>query len=321
MTNVVTVSLVIPTYNRAGLVAQTVQSALNQSIPFDEIIVVDDGSSDDTLAVLDSFGTAIRTISQRNQGVQAARNVGVQASHSKWIAFCDSDDLLCPSYLEKMKGWFSRYPASAVYCNFTMFGDGIPEVDKLSTSPFDYIAGAVVDNGVAFNIPEHVLRNLQFQPLFPSGMMLLRSTYLELGGFDLNLAGVGAEDWDFTLRLLDSIPVALNISPLVRIRRHPGNDSSNSLHMSLGEIKILRRYLAAHVEEIALAAEIERQISSRSRSAFDVAFMQGRNDLLPDLASAVAVPDIRMRVKLFLAKIPRTIRSKLLWFIQAMRGG
>lgn len=97
-----TFSVVVPTYNRATLVRRAVESVLEQSVPPREIIVVDDGSTDDTREVLESFGERIRYVRQDNAGCSAARNRGVRESDAEWIAFLDSDDTWAPEHLASM---------------------------------------------------------------------------------------------------------------------------------------------------------------------------------------------------------------------------
>src|SRR4029077_9496744 len=83
------VSAVIPTYNRANLIGDTVESVLRQSVPPAEIIVVDDGSTDDTAEVIARYGSAVRYHRMENFGPGAARNLGVSIARAPWIAFCD----------------------------------------------------------------------------------------------------------------------------------------------------------------------------------------------------------------------------------------
>lgn len=105
------ISLIIPTYNRASLVARAVESALAQQSAELEILVVDDGSTDDTLAVLDGYGDRIRVVTQVNGGVEKARNFGVEQASGDYIWFLDSDDKLLPGALAAVLAGMKQYPA------------------------------------------------------------------------------------------------------------------------------------------------------------------------------------------------------------------
>jgi glycosyltransferase involved in cell wall biosynthesis len=94
------VSIVIPNYNRAGLVGETIENLLRQTLPPAEIIVVDDGSVDDSVKVIRSFGARVRLLEQSNQGPGAARNAGLAVATGDYIQFQDSDDLLSLNKLE-----------------------------------------------------------------------------------------------------------------------------------------------------------------------------------------------------------------------------
>ncbi len=106
----ITVSAVIPTYNRAACVGEAIESALAQSVACHEVIVVDDGSIDETPSVVSSFGDRVRTIRQENGGVSAARNTGIRAATGNWIAFLDSDDLWVPERIEMLVDAARTYP-------------------------------------------------------------------------------------------------------------------------------------------------------------------------------------------------------------------
>jgi len=95
-----TVSVIIPCYNRASLVGETIENMLRQSLKPYEVIVVDDGSTDDSAAVIASFGDAVHLIQQPNQGPGAARNAGLNAARGEFIQFMDSDDLASRNKLE-----------------------------------------------------------------------------------------------------------------------------------------------------------------------------------------------------------------------------
>jgi glycosyltransferase involved in cell wall biosynthesis len=90
------VSVIIPTYNRGGMIRDAIASVLNQDFKDFELIVIDDGSTDDTPAILETFGRAIRIVRQANRGVSAARNQGIALASGKLLTFLDSDDLWLP---------------------------------------------------------------------------------------------------------------------------------------------------------------------------------------------------------------------------------
>lgn len=104
------ISVIIPTYNRGAFTNEAVKSVLAQSYKDYEIIVVDDGSTDDTKEQLHEFGNQIQYIYQKNQGPSAARNTGIQLAKGKYIAFCDSDDRFLPTKLEKQMEFIQKNP-------------------------------------------------------------------------------------------------------------------------------------------------------------------------------------------------------------------
>lgn len=110
------VSIVIPTYNRANYVSNAVRSALNQTWPHCEVIVVDDGSTDGTEEALQEFGDRVRYFKTANCGVAAARNRGIGESCGEWIAFLDSDDLWRPEKIERQMSALAEHEALVCFC-------------------------------------------------------------------------------------------------------------------------------------------------------------------------------------------------------------
>jgi glycosyltransferase involved in cell wall biosynthesis len=96
------ITVVIPAYNRAKLVGRAVQSVLHQTMQPAQVIVVDDGSTDNTAEVCQAYGPSVQYVWQRNSGASAARNAGIRLANCPWIAFLDSDDYFTPSHLERM---------------------------------------------------------------------------------------------------------------------------------------------------------------------------------------------------------------------------
>lgn len=112
----VTISVVIPAYNAASTIAAAIESALAQTRPPDEIIVVDDGSKDDTASVVERFGTAVRLVRQANAGCGQARNTGVREARGSWLAFLDADDTWLPTKLERQVPETANPRVAVVVC-------------------------------------------------------------------------------------------------------------------------------------------------------------------------------------------------------------
>lgn len=118
-------TVVIPTYNRAQLVHRAIESAINQTAKADQIVVVDDGSTDDTAGVCGKYADSIEYVRQPNAGVSAARNHGIKRARHPWTAFLDSDDYWLPTHLEKIAGAIEGTSGrAAFYFTDLQFSDG-----------------------------------------------------------------------------------------------------------------------------------------------------------------------------------------------------
>ncbi len=126
------VSVVIPTFNRAGLVCESVESVLAALEPGDEVIVVDDGSTDNTERVMSKFGRPVRYLKTSNRGAGAARNAGVRAASHELIAFNDSDDVWLPNHLRLQRQVLFARP-DVLFC-FSNFGGITPEQEHVHDS-------------------------------------------------------------------------------------------------------------------------------------------------------------------------------------------
>src|SRR5688500_8177111 len=126
------VSVVIPTYNYGRFIAHAIRSVLAQTRPADEIIIVDDGSTDDTTDAVKQFGENVKYVRQENAGVCAARNRGVRESTGDLIAFLDADDTWEPENLEKQLDRFSRDGRiGLVHCGMREFDSTTGETIRL----------------------------------------------------------------------------------------------------------------------------------------------------------------------------------------------
>jgi glycosyltransferase involved in cell wall biosynthesis len=219
------VTVVITTYNHTPFLDDAIRSVIHQSVPANEIFVVDDGSTDDPETVVSRY-PLVRLIRQENQGLSAARNTGLKAAVSEKIIFLDADDRLCPCAIEAGLECFLGHPdAGLVYGGYREFDAGCT-MNELRLR----------DIG-----PEPHLAFLRGNVIGMNGTVLFdRRRLLEAGGFDVTLRR--CEDYDVYLRMSRIHPVAHHRAIVAEYRRHGNNMSSNSLEMLQWVQLVLERY-------------------------------------------------------------------------------
>jgi glycosyltransferase involved in cell wall biosynthesis len=202
------ISVVIPTYNRAGSVGEAIESALTQTRVPDEVVVVDDGSTDDTRSVLAAFGQRITVVTQSNAGVSAARNAGSTRASGDWLAFLDSDDV-----------WHRNRIATLVR-DADERAEGVHVADLVLEGP-GYAESVLALRGLSF--PSDTAARVE-RPLrqIMSGLSLnsiacRRDWLLRVGGFDTSLRMF--EDLDLLVRLALEGPWLFTSAVVCRARR------------------------------------------------------------------------------------------------------
>ncbi|MGB3188662.1 MAG: glycosyltransferase family 2 protein [Limnoraphis sp.] len=181
------ISIIIPVYNCDRYVGQAVESILHQTYSDYEIIVIDDGSQDNTRQVLEPYETQIRYVYQNNQGVSVARNQGIQLAKGEFIAFLDADDLFLPDTLAAQLAVFEANP------NLGIVHSGWRRINQAGETLMDVQPWE--------RVPELNLESwLRWKPLGTMGTLMFRRRWLEeVGGFEPGLTH--AEDVDLILRL------------------------------------------------------------------------------------------------------------------------
>ncbi len=212
------VSVVIPTYNRAHLIAESIQSALDQAFTDFELIVVDDGSTDNTKEVVDSFqDPRIRYFYQENKGVAVAGNRGFELCRGEYVAFYSSDDLLVENALEKGVQVLDSHPEVAFSYGQTYRMDERGRVFGVSKLKNRH-------SGVRRGI-EEIIQFLLYDNIIPAmTVMARRSCVFEVGLFDTTFCH-GSEDIDLFVRLAKKYAVAYIAEPIAKARQHPGRIS------------------------------------------------------------------------------------------------
>ena len=271
------ISVVVPSFNRAAMLPETLDAILAQSGPPLEVIVVDDGSTDGTEAMLaERFAGRVQAIRIENSGELVARNTGLRVARGRLVAFCDSDDVWQPGFLAAMAALWRAEPHTRVgYADFTILRDGRHEATrKFDMAPTDYWQGLriVAECGLAvFDVPI-VDRLIRFQPFFPSCMVVQRDFMLGLGGWDESVGRTVGIDFATTLLLAEHTPFGVVRQPLVAIRKHAGNYSADVEAMNLGDATILEHVLARRASLKPFASLIADSVARRRAQALDIAF-------------------------------------------------
>ncbi|WP_292402246.1 MULTISPECIES: glycosyltransferase family 2 protein [unclassified Methylophaga] len=128
------VSVVIPCFNRQEYIEQAINSALSQTYADIEIIVVDDGSTDSSIKVIERYGERVKLITQSNKGVSAARNTGFSSARGEFIIFLDSDDWLSEDIVEKHILTAHKYPEADIYCTDSTTVNSKGELNPINKS-------------------------------------------------------------------------------------------------------------------------------------------------------------------------------------------
>lgn len=200
------VSAIIPTYNGGAFLADAIDSVLTQSYPAIECIVVDDGSTDDTPAIIAAFEGRIRRTRQANQGPARARNKGAQMARGEFIAFLDDDDIWRPAKVERQVSKLAQRPCAAVVYTAVEVIDAVGARLAIIPAPSRELA---FRNTLLMQWPHLALEQ---------GALIRRSAFSEVGGFDERLSTSDA--CDLACRLALRYPVEPLDEPLVGYRQH-----------------------------------------------------------------------------------------------------
>lgn len=274
------ISVVIPTYNRAALLPATLEAVFGQTLPPAEVIVVDDGSRDETAAVLAGYAPRVRHLRIENAGDLVARNTGLRAAVGDLVAFCDSDDLWAPGFLAGMAGLWQAAPGlQAAFCDFVLVRDGQwQEARKFADAPPGFWHGMhEIGPDMAVFVQPVADRLIRFQPVFPSCLVVDRAGFLARGGWDEAVSRIVGGDFATALRIAEHPPIGVLRRPLVGIRKHAGNFSADLQTMNLGDARVLEHVLATRPSMQPHAAAIRDSIAERRAAALETAF--ARRDL------------------------------------------
>jgi glycosyltransferase involved in cell wall biosynthesis len=249
------VSVVLATYNRAHLVTETVESILNQRYRNFELIVVDDGSTDQTRETLRAYGSRVRYFYQDNRGPSAARNLGIREARGRWIAIQDSDDLAAPDHLDALVDFMNGHPGAGM-----VFANG------------SYLEGK--EHNRETIIPrkksERLAREgIHLADLFDKSIVRLQASLISkecldaVGGHDESLRI--CMDLDLALRIFMRFPVAYMDRAVFLYRKHEGNTGRNQELRLLENIRVIEKMIRdfPQAEDLLGARRVARRVAYR----------------------------------------------------------
>ena len=277
-----TIDVIIPAYNAGTFIAQTLQSALMQDAPIHSVIVVNDGSTDDTQAKVLAFQQQnpelnLVLINQANSGLSAARNAGIRHSQANYIALLDADDLWD---VHKLSAQIALYQNSnnpqlgLVYCAYRLIDQtGIPLPDN---------AQALITPALRGQVYKPLLRG-NFISGSGSSVLIARAVFDQVGLFDQKLKA--CEDWDMWLRIAQRYQFDYVDQTLVSIRVHPHNMQKDLSRMVSAELMVLNKFYERGEKNAFLLWKLRTYLSNKQIMANTIA---GFSDCSPNLQAALS---------------------------------
>ena len=224
------ISVIIPTYNRAFTIEHAIKSVLNQTYKPIEIIVVDDGSTDNTKRVVESINNPlIKYYYKENGGAASARNYGAIKAEGDWLAFNDSDDVWIEDKLFKQAKYAQLHPEyNLIYSSYKMhMADGntliVPDKNTSAQLEGDILSSLVIKNTIG-----------------TPTVMVKKDTFLKVGGFDERLRCI--EDWNFAIRFAEQYSIGFVDEVTVDAYRVDDSVSSNAAEMFEERCRTIVKY-------------------------------------------------------------------------------
>ena len=256
------VSVIIPNYNHAQYLGEAIQSVLNQDYQNFEIIVVDDGSTDNSQEVITSFGNRVQYIWQENRGLSAARNTGIRAAKGDFIGVLDADDKYEPNFMSTLVSILVENPdADGVYCGYQFvdhLDNPLPQREA-RLIPANQLYKALVDGN--FLVPESVL--------------VRRHCYENIGFFDETLSA--CEDLDMWLRITHQYNIKGTNRVLTRHRISPDSMSTNPNRQYKNRLAVIAKHFGSEPDIRSTWKREQRWAYGKAYLASTVEFLQAQN--------------------------------------------
>lgn len=305
------VSVIIPTYNRKQFVTKAVESVFRQGFKDYEIIVVDDGSTDNTWRVLEPFRSRIHYIYQANAGVSAARNAGIRQARGEWLAFLDSDDEWMPDYLSAQMGHVLKFPQAVMH--ITNAVHIVPNEEPTNHFKAPLMKKFKQEALLVLEKPFGLIMDDRFY-WFLQSSIFRRDLLLQSGLFDEKLSI--AEDLDVIGRIALTGPVTLCSQVRVAIcRREESVENLVSQHRTKTEYcyrayeKVYASFLGRNGLSITERVTVSRALCSYRRALGNLLLTEGKKiEARQVFRNALCVyPSVRALIKYLATFLPQTM--------------
>jgi glycosyltransferase involved in cell wall biosynthesis len=281
------ISVIIPSYNCAPFLGDSLESILRQATPDTEVLVVDDGSTDDTPAVLARYADRVRVVHGTHGGYAAARNLGLAHARGEWIAWHDADDVALPDRLARQRELLAARPwLDGIVCNGRHLETDTPIVPPRLVRR---CAGKRLG-------PEDMFAGL---PLYLQAALVRRSAFAASGSFDTDLRIYA--DMEYGYRLFVRAHLEFVDVPVFLYRTHPGNVTRDRLRGREEIVRVLEDLERAHGES-ALRIGVRRLHARLARHYYQLArtrLRAGDDSGRAALARAIALRPLHPRYRLF----------------------
>jgi teichuronic acid biosynthesis glycosyltransferase TuaG len=256
------ISIVMPAYNSALYIEESIKSVLAQTYADWELIIVDDGSTDNTEKIVQSYIVSHQNIfyyKQANKGQAISRNKGIELSTGHLMAFLDSDDLWLPHTLETLYSTIQKEKVDFVFCSFYRLINGQMQEETINTFPLGKLDGWQMKSILSL-----------YNPLVIHGMLTFRQHIVDVGGFELNPKLLNcSEDYNLWIKIALQGKTFFGLPERLAIyRMHEAGTHQNTIKMLEAEIFVHRNYLRIDSEGLSVAKRLLRFKYRRLISAY-----------------------------------------------------
>lgn len=256
------VSTIIPTFNRARMISEAIDSVISQDFDNAEIIIIDDGSTDNTVEIVRKYGSQVTYIRTENRGVSAARNLGIARASGNLIAFLDSDDIWLPGKLTTQVNYFNANPDIHICQTEELWIRNGKRVNPKNIHK--KCSGWIFENCIPLCI------------VSPSAVMIRKKVFDDIGIFDENMPA--CEDYDLWLRAAVKYQIVTLGDPLIIKRGGHDDQLSRQWGLDIWRIYALEKILK--LSPVKYETLIKNDICRRAAIIVQGAKKRGRKDLL-----------------------------------------